>query len=103
LLREISMLARRARINVSPPALSPPAQPIESDLPSAAERFGLTERELEVLRQLMLGRSNREIAHALFISPKTASVHVSNIMRKLSAPTRLAAASAAHKLGLVSE
>ena len=46
-------------------------------------RFGLTDREREVLLLLADGRSNPEIAQALFISPKTASVHVSNILAKL--------------------
>jgi DNA-binding CsgD family transcriptional regulator/tetratricopeptide (TPR) repeat protein len=95
LLHEIRMLAQRARIDLAP------MPDVERDKPSPAAELGLTERETEVLRQLSLGRSNREIATALFISPKTASVHVSNIMRKLGAPSRLAAATAAHRLGLV--
>ena len=45
--------------------------------------FGLTERELAVLRLLAEGKTNAEIGAALFISQKTASVHVTNIMRKL--------------------
>jgi DNA-binding NarL/FixJ family response regulator len=46
------------------------------------------------------GRSNRQIAHALFISPKTASVHVSNILAKLDVHSRGEAAALAHRLGL---
>jgi hypothetical protein len=46
------------------------------------------------------GRSNRQIAQALFISPKTASVHVSNILAKLGAAGRVEAAAIAHRLGL---
>ncbi len=46
------------------------------------------------------GRSNRQIAQALFISPKTASVHVSNILAKLGVATRIEAAAVAHRLGL---
>lgn len=61
---------------------------------------GLTPRELEVLRLVTEGRSNREIADALFISTKTASVHVSNILAKLHATTRGEAAATAHHLGL---
>lgn len=46
------------------------------------------------------GRSNRQIAQALFISPKTASVHVSGILAKLGVTSRLEAAAVAHRLGL---
>ncbi len=61
---------------------------------------GLTGRELEVLRLLVAGRSNREIAAALFIAPKTASVHVSNILAKLNAASRGEAAAIAAAAGL---
>ena len=61
---------------------------------------GLTGRELEVLRFLVAGRSNREIAAALFIAPKTASVHVSNILAKLNAASRGEAAAIAAAAGL---
>jgi DNA-binding CsgD family transcriptional regulator len=61
---------------------------------------GLTNREREVLRLLAAGRSNREIAAALFIAPKTASVHVSNIMAKLGAGSRTEAAAIALQAGL---
>jgi DNA-binding CsgD family transcriptional regulator/tetratricopeptide (TPR) repeat protein len=64
------------------------------------ERFGLTAREIEVLRLVTAGQSNREIAADLFISPKTASVHVSNILAKLDAATRTEAAARAHALHL---
>jgi DNA-binding CsgD family transcriptional regulator len=61
---------------------------------------GLTGRELEVLRLLVAGRSNREIAAVLFIAPKTASVHVSNILAKLNANSRGEAAAIAAAAGL---
>ncbi|ULJ76265.1 helix-turn-helix transcriptional regulator [Rhizobium gallicum] len=63
--------------------------------------LGLTDRELEVLRLVAAGQSNREIANNLFISSKTASVHVSNILSKLSVPSRGAAAAMAHRLRIV--
>ena len=59
---------------------------------------GLTSREVEVLRLLGEGRSNREIGDALFISAKTASVHVTHILQKLNVSTRVQAAVAAHRL-----
>ncbi|WP_460370509.1 helix-turn-helix domain-containing protein, partial [Actinocorallia lasiicapitis] len=58
----------------------------------AAVLPSLTARESEVLRLLADGLSNRDIAAALFISPKTASVHVSNILAKLGVATRTEAA-----------
>ena len=63
--------------------------------------LGLTARELEVLRLVADGHSNGEIAERLFISRKTASVHVSNILAKLGVTTRGQAAAVAHRRGLV--
>jgi DNA-binding NarL/FixJ family response regulator len=62
------------------------------------EILGLTAREAEVLDLLARGYTNREIAATLVISVKTASVHVSHILRKLGAPNRLEAAAIAHRL-----
>jgi DNA-binding CsgD family transcriptional regulator len=59
----------------------------------------LTDREREVLSLLARGMSNREIAAELFITPKTASVHVSNILGKLGAASRTEAAAIAHREG----
>ncbi|GAA3793679.1 LuxR family transcriptional regulator [Sphaerisporangium flaviroseum] len=61
----------------------------------------LTPRELEVLRLVTLGRSNRDIASELFISAKTVSVHVSNILGKLGVSTRGEAAAAAHRRSIL--
>jgi DNA-binding CsgD family transcriptional regulator/tetratricopeptide (TPR) repeat protein len=66
----------------------------------AAAPYGLTARELEVLALVAGGRTNREIGAALFISEKTASVHVSRILAKLGARTRAQAAAMAVTLGL---
>jgi DNA-binding NarL/FixJ family response regulator len=55
-----------------------------------------------VLALIAIGRTNREIAEALFISPKTATVHVSNILGKLGVRSRVEAATMAHRLGVVS-
>ncbi len=94
LLDDALALARRARIaeddGVPAPAVEPAAVP-----------FGLTEREREVLALVAAGRSNGQIASALFISPKTASVHVSNILAKLGVSGRVEAAAVAHRLGLL--
>ncbi|MCP2361643.1 DNA-binding CsgD family transcriptional regulator [Nonomuraea thailandensis] len=62
---------------------------------------GLTAREVEVLRLVAEGLTNREIAERLFIAQKTVSVHVSNILGKLDVSTRTQAAAAARRLGLL--
>src|SRR5215468_783213 len=82
------------------------ARQLRVDLPAASQaatptRYGLTEREFEVLRLVADGRGNRDIAAELFISPKTASVHVSNILAKLGVATRTEAAATAHRQGLL--
>ena len=72
--------------------------------PSAADPgSGLTARELEVLALLADGRTNREIGESLFISPKTASVHVSNLLMKLGVANRTEAASRARERGLLTQ
>jgi DNA-binding CsgD family transcriptional regulator len=90
----VSDLARRAGV------ARPAAAEVERDGDPAEElaAHGLTPRELEVLRLLGEGRSNREIGEALFISAKTASVHVTHILQKLNVTTRVQAAVAAHRL-----
>ena len=95
-------LARRARLadRPAPGAAAgrdggPPAGAAARD-PLA----GLTSREVEVLRLLAAGMSNKEIGAELFIATKTASVHVSNILAKLGATSRTEAAAIAHAQGL---
>ena len=61
----------------------------------------LTGRELAVLRLLTAGRTNAEIGAELYISPKTAGVHVSNILRKLGVSGRVQAAAVAERAGLL--
>ena len=120
---EAAALARRARLDLgsgpdgpgpdgqagasAPPAPHGPAagesaagEPAAGDPADELARFGLTDREREVLLLLADGRSNPEIAQALFISPKTASVHVSNILAKLGVGGRVEAAAVVHRLGV---
>lgn len=84
----VEALARRGRLD-----LGPDARP-------SAGAAGFTPRELEVLRLVADGRSNQQIADMLFISRKTASVHVSHILSKLGVHSRGEAAAVAHRLGL---
>ena len=65
----------------------------------ALRRLGLTEREAEVPGLLTEGRTNRQIGDALFISEKTASVHVTNLLRKLGVGSRAEAAEMSRRLG----
>ncbi|MEU1401094.1 AAA family ATPase [Streptomyces sp. NPDC005728] len=90
----VARLAQRARLPLAhaPRQARTPADPAES--------LGLTSRERDVLRLVSAGRTNRQIAEELFISPKTASVHVSNILSKLGVAGRGEAAAMAHRLGL---
>ena len=90
---EIQALARRARVVLSSEDPPPPD-------PAKSKELGLTARELEVLRLLADGRTNRQIGEQLFISAKTASVHVSRILMKLGVANRAEAAGAAHRMGL---
>ena len=63
---------------------------------------GLTRRELEVVRLIAVGRTNRDVAQELFLSPRTVDMHVRHILRKLDCQSRGEAAHRAHELGLVS-
>jgi ATP/maltotriose-dependent transcriptional regulator MalT len=93
LLADVRALARRGRLRIDEDA--PAAQ---ADV-AGIDAFGLTQREHEVLALVADGRSNPQIAEALFISRKTASVHVSNILGKLGVASRGEAAAVAHRLG----
>ena len=87
---DVSQLAQRARVKL------PAAAHAELD-----RTHDLTDRELQVLQLVAAGKRNRDIAQELFISPKTASIHVSNILTKLNVETRGAAAAMAHRLRLI--
>ncbi|WP_017236017.1 helix-turn-helix transcriptional regulator [Streptomyces sp. SS] len=95
LREDVELLAARARLSLAAEKQAPaPAEPGD-------DTFGLTPREQDVLRLVAVGRTNRQIAEELFISPKTASVHVSNILAKLGVAGRGEAAALAHRLHLL--
>ena len=85
LAADVQALADRARCRL----------PTVPHAPASADPHGLTAREAEVLTLVGQGRTNAEIAEELFISMKTASVHVSNILRKLGLKSRIQAAAVA--------
>jgi DNA-binding CsgD family transcriptional regulator len=88
---DVEALARRAGIAL---------EPANRRDAGAAIELGLTDRELEVLRLIAEGRTNRQIGEQLFITAKTASAHVSHILMKLGVTNRAEAGAAAHRLGL---
>ena len=92
---EVRKLALRARIPLDPARTAAP------DGQGPGGNYGLTSRELLVLRLLAAGRTNAQIGTELFISPKTASVHVSNILRKMGVSGRAQAAATAERAGLL--
>jgi DNA-binding CsgD family transcriptional regulator len=97
LVRALHDLGRRARLDTGPVDAAAAAEGAGA---APGLLSGLTAREREVLRLLAQGSSNREIAAELFIAPKTASVHVSNILAKLGAASRTEAAAIAHRNGV---
>jgi DNA-binding CsgD family transcriptional regulator len=96
LRREIEALARRARLMLG----DDPQMP-NSPTAAGAAPSGLTSRELDVLRLLGSGATNDQIARQLYISPKTASVHVTHIYRKIGVHGRFQAAMVAQQMGLL--
>jgi DNA-binding CsgD family transcriptional regulator len=96
LLSAIRRVAARARIGLD----EIPIQPAARMAPNA---FGLTTRELTVLKMVARGDTNAQIGRELYISERTASVHVSNIIRKLQVDNRLQAAAVAEHAGLLRE
>jgi DNA-binding NarL/FixJ family response regulator len=93
LLSDIEAVSRRTRLSVEAPVVAV----LEK---AAIDQLGLTPREAEVLSLVAGGQTNRQIGEALFVSEKTASVHVSNILRKLGVSSRVDAAAVAQRLGV---
>ena len=84
------------RCSTSSPSRGPRPRP-----PPPPQAATLTPREAEILALVAEGRSNGEIGKQLFISTKTVSVHVSNILAKLEAASRTEAAAVARRRGLL--
>jgi DNA-binding NarL/FixJ family response regulator len=100
LVDEITALADRARIELADGA-SGSERDGDGDAGDRDEDpFGLTDRERQVLALIAEGATNRQIGASLFMAEKTASVHVSRILRKLGVSSRTQAAAVAHRLHL---
>lgn len=93
LQRQLELLAQRARIYLVEPSASERAEALSL----LSSELGITAREAEVLELVARGYTNREIAESLYISVKTASVHVTHILRKLGVSSRVEAAAVAHR------
>ena len=79
---------------------SPRTQPFDGN-PAAVAALGISARELEVLREIMAGRSNQEIAERLGVSLNTVKTHVARLLDKLGAKRRGDAVARARELGIV--
>ncbi|MBF0688247.1 MAG: response regulator transcription factor [Cellulomonas sp.] len=84
-----------------PPILLPEVVRVTARRPAPPPVVPLTEREHDVLRHLALGRSNPQVADALFIAPATVRTHVLSILRKLGARNRTEAVVRAYRTGLL--
>jgi DNA-binding NarL/FixJ family response regulator len=102
LAEQVARLAGRARISL-PASRSPVDATTAGTTDEGRTGLDLTPREAEVLRLVVAGWTNQQIADALFITRKTASVHVSNIMGKLGASNRGEAAALAQRLGMIAD
>jgi len=94
-IRQLAQLARIPLADGAPAALPAPRRP------QTSAPYGLTSRELTVLGLIAAGRTNAQIGAELYISTRTASVHVTNILRKFGVSSRVQAAALAERAGLL--
>jgi DNA-binding NarL/FixJ family response regulator len=92
LLAQVGAVSRRTRLSLETPTPAVLAK-------KSIDQLGLTSREAEVLTLVAVGHTNRQLAETLYISEKTASVHVSNILRKLGVTSRVDAGAIAQRVG----
>jgi DNA-binding NarL/FixJ family response regulator len=91
-LADVVSEAASLRLDVAPSVTAPSDE---------ATQARLTRREIDVLRLLAEGKSNRAIAEELFISPRTVGVHLSSVFDKLDVHSRAGAVAWVHRWGLV--
>jgi len=96
-------LIGKGEVVVSPPLVGKLVRKVALKTKEAEVKDGLSQRETEILKLLVGGATNKELAETLFITENTAKVHLKNILRKLQLRNRQQAAAYAVKQGLVTE
>ncbi|MBO1415316.1 LuxR family transcriptional regulator [Streptomyces sp. FH025] len=97
----VTLLTEALAAAVAPHTGRQPGQATAADPTANAPRpGGLSPRELQVLAELTAGRTNREIAERLYITPRTVGTHIEHILAKLDLPNRAAAAAQAAAWGI---
>ncbi|MEU6925989.1 LuxR C-terminal-related transcriptional regulator [Streptomyces sp. NPDC046631] len=97
----VTLLTEALAAAVGPCAGPPPEEIVTADPVVDARRpGGLSPREVQVLAELTVGRTNREIAERLYITPRTVGTHIEHILAKLDLPNRAAAAARAVAWGI---
>ncbi|AZS74954.1 LuxR family transcriptional regulator [Streptomyces lydicus] len=97
----VTLLTEALAAAVDPRSGPPPEETAAADPAADARRpGGLSPRELQVLAELTAGRTNREIAERLYITPRTVGTHIEHILAKLDLPNRAAAAARAAAWGI---
>jgi DNA-binding NarL/FixJ family response regulator len=97
LLQEIVAVARRAHVDIDAAATR---HRTKEAGPTAGKALGLTARETDVLALVAAGKTNRQIAAALFVAEKTVGVHMTNILGKLGVRNRFEAAAIGERAGI---
>ncbi|MFD5768280.1 LuxR C-terminal-related transcriptional regulator [Streptomyces sp. NPDC127049] len=97
----VTLLTESLAAAVASREAGPPPEAAAPERGAAAARpGGLSPRELEVLAELTTGRTNRQIAERLYVTPRTVGTHIEHILAKLDVPNRAAAAARAAAWGL---
>ncbi|MFJ6775563.1 response regulator transcription factor [Kitasatospora sp. NPDC091257] len=96
----VTLLSEALAAAVAPRAGSRPEGATAAVPPASSRPGGLSPRELQVLAELTAGRTNREIAERLYITPRTVGTHIEHILAKLDLPNRAAAAARAAAWGI---
>ncbi|MET8545749.1 LuxR C-terminal-related transcriptional regulator, partial [Kitasatospora sp. NPDC004799] len=96
----VTLLSEALAAAVAPRPGPRPEEPAAGPAPAGDRPGGLSPRELQVLAELTAGRTNREIAERLYVTPRTVGTHVEHILAKLGLPNRAAAAARAAAWGI---
>lgn len=97
----IAVLFLALGVYIGARVIGPSASPPFDGNPKAQETLGISPRELTILQEIAAGRSNKEIAARLNVSPNTVKTHIANLFEKLQARRRTDAINKARELGIV--